>query len=327
MSRDLISIIVPVYNTGNLLIDCVNSLIAQEYSPIEIILVNDGSTDERTLSICDEFAQKFNNIRVISQNNGGPSKARNTGIDNAKGKFIGFVDSDDYIDKDAYSHLYKMASEYEVPLVLGKMDIIGAKQYLTRCELNEGKYTQKEILAKFMLGNWHSACTNLYSKSLIENIRFPLNEINEDYIFNFEVILKAKEIAVLNKAFYHYVKHNESRTGAPASMKHIDWLKHTEYVRNRVISLFPNELRNEANYQLLYSNIVLSNKCLLSIAAGFKEEASELYEVTTGNLKKDRHEIFRNVFLSLRLRLFALALSIFPVLYKNLILTIIKLRR
>lgn len=325
--NDLISVIVPVYNTGELLRNCIESILHQTYKQIEIIIVDDGSTDGRTVALCDELMTEHSNIRVIRQSNGGPSKARNTGIDNANGSYIGFVDSDDYIDSIAYQNLYHMATKYDVPLVLGAMQINGARQLSTGSNLEDGKHTQKKVLSKFMLGSWHSSCTNLYSKSLIEDIRFPQNEINEDYIFNFEVLLKSKEIAILNKPFYHYIKQEGSRTEVPASMKHADWLKHTEYVYKRVCEKFGEELINEASYQNLFANIILSNKCILNIADGFIGDPNKLYALTTKKLKEKRKEILNNPFLSTRLRSCAIALCCIPQLYKNIILGFLKLKK
>lgn len=327
MSENLISVIVPIYNTGQPLAGCIDSILRQTYAPIEILLVDDGSTDEVTLSICDKYEQNHANITVIHQTNGGPSKARNTGIESARGRYVAFVDSDDCIDSDAYQQLHQTAKKYDVPLVLGAMRIDGARQLNYGYGLKDGKHTQKEILSKFMLGNWHSACTNLYSKSLIKEIRFPLNEINEDYIFNFEVLLRAKEIAVFNKPFYHYIKQENSRTGAPASMKHLDWLRHTEYVSDRVAELFGTELAGEASYQNLFANIVLSNKCILSIANGFKDEPTALYKITTKNIRANKSRVFQNPYLSARFRLFAVALCIAPRLYKNFVLATLKLKK
>lgn len=327
MGRDLISVIVPVYNTGAALKRCVDSILNQTYSPIEIILVDDGSSDELTLSICQEYQDKHASIKLIRQENGGPSKARNTGIENARGTYIAFVDSDDVIDNNAYTDLLNIAKRYNVSIVLGAMSIEGSKQLYSSAGLKDGVYANEQIMSKFLQGHWHSTCTNLYSSYLIKDIRFPLNEINEDYIFNFEVILRCKDIAISNKPFYHYIKQENSRTSAPASLTHLDWLKHTEYVERNVISTYGNNLDGEAKFQLLFANIVLSNKCILSISEGITKEPNEVYALTTSNLKRLRKYIFTNKFLSMRFRLFGIALSSAPILYKNLILISLKVRK
>lgn len=323
----MISVIVPIYNTGLPLRRCIDSILSQTYSPLEIILVDDGSTDDVTLSICQDYQRSHTNIILIHQENGGPSKARNTGIERSKGKYIAFVDSDDFIDSNAYSDLFNTAEKYNVPLVLGAMSVDGAKQVYNSSELKDGKYDRETIMSKFLRGNWHSACTNLYSSDLIRGVRFPLNEINEDYIFNFEVILKCDNIGVFNNPFYHYVKGGDSRTSAPASLKHLDWLKHTEYVENRILSIYGDRLADEAKFQQLFANIVLSNKCILNISRGILKEPSVIYGITTSNLSRLRHSIFRNKFLSKRFRLFGIALSTTPQLYKAITIIIIRMKR
>ncbi len=325
--NDLISVIVPVYNTGTPLKHCIDSILNQTYSTLEIILVDDGSTDNVTLSICQDFLRKHPNIVLIHQENGGPSKARNTGIEHANGKYITFVDSDDFIDSNAYYDLLKTAHKYNVLLVLGAMNIEGAKQLYASSGLKDGKYERAIIMSKFLKGHWHSTCTNLYSANILQDIRFPLNEINEDYIFNFEVLLKCDKIAVLNNAFYHYIKNGESRTAAPVSIKHLDWLKHTEYVKNRILSIYENKLADEAIFQFLFSNIVLANKCILSLSNGISNEPNLIYNITTANLKRVRQSIFRNKSLSKRYRFFGVALSTTPQLYKTITLLIIRIKR
>lgn len=325
--NDLISVIVPIYNTGQPLTECIESILKQTYAPIEILMVDDGSTDEVTLSICNEYEENYQNITVIHQTNGGPSKARNSGIELAHGKYIAFVDSDDCIDADSYKILHATALEYGVPLVLGAMDIIGYKQKFANCGLQNGKYSIETILSKFLQGYWHSSCTNLYQRDLIKDIKFPLGEINEDYIFNFNVLINCNNVAIMNMPLYHYVRRENSRTSSPASIKHLDWLMHTEYVEKRVLSLFGDRLFDEAKFQKLYSNIILANKCILSLLEGIKDEPNKVYSVTVSNLNKMRSEILSNKLLSNRLRLFGLLLSIVPNLYKMSTLSILKIKR
>lgn len=324
--EDLISVVVPVYNTGVALRRCVDSLVAQDYPYLEIILVDDGSEDEITLSICDEFENRYDNIRVIHQSNGGPSKARNTGIEASKGKYIAFVDSDDIVDSNTYSILHGFASQHIVSLVLGTLVVENGEGHSRNNDIVDDRiYSQREILSLFMLGKWHSACTNLYSREIIGDTRFPLNEINEDYIFNFWILLKIENAYVYSTPFYHYIKHLESRTGAPATLKHVDWLKHTQEVAESVKRNFGEALKAEAEYQELFANIILSNKCVLNFADGYKDGPKEIFAITTRNLRQNRKSILSNKFLSRRLKFMGIALSSCPALYKSLILTVKKL--
>ncbi len=115
MEDKLISIIIPVYNVERYLRECIDSIIAQTYKNLEIILVDDGSSD-KSGEICDEYSKKDSRIKVIHKKNGGLSDARNVALDIAKGDYIGFIDSDDYIEKDMFQILYNLAEEYNAEI-------------------------------------------------------------------------------------------------------------------------------------------------------------------------------------------------------------------
>ncbi|MCH5346387.1 MAG: glycosyltransferase [Muribaculaceae bacterium] len=323
---DLISVIVPIYNTGERLKGCIESILAQDYPNIEIILVDDGSTDGTTLSILKKYENK-DNIVIIHQINGGLSVARNTGIENAKGKYVAFVDSDDLIERDSYSRLHVVATKHEVPLVLGGIKKDDSDALFCDSGLEDGIYSNIEILSKFLQGSWHSACSNLYSKSLIGDIRFPPKEINEDYIFNFKILCKTTEIFILNYPFYHYIKSDNSITTSPAKLKHLDYIRHTEFIKQEVFENYNKELADEAEFQYIFANIVLANKSIMSMAKGFTEEPKQLYKICTRNLEKIKQEVYRNPFLSKKYRISATGLIFFPYLYRTLITTFLKLKR
>lgn len=325
--NDLISVIVPVYNTGAPLRDCLDSILSQSYTPVEIIVVDDGSTDRETIQICDKYAADNQSVKLIRQTNSGPSKARNVGIAEARGEFIAFVDSDDRIDPDAYTNLHRSASCNGVDLVLGFFNMIGARKSFTDCQLPDGVHDRTTILPLFLRGFWHSACTNLYRASLIKHITFPLNEINEDFIFNFEVLMACKRIAIFNRPFYHYIRRENSRTSAPATMRFLDWVKHTERVRVEVRREFGDKLRHEADFQYLYSLIVLCNKCVLNIADGHTGQPSELYDIVSRRLRHESRLIFTSPCLSARLRLSAMMITLSPNLYKVSVTILKKLKR
>lgn len=326
MPKDLISVIVPIYNTGQPLRKCLDSLLAQDYESLEIILVDDGSTDPETLRLCDQYSSSHPQMRLIHKSNGGSSSARNAGIEEARGKYVGFVDSDDWIDSSMYSRLHTLATRYDAPIVLTELTFSDQSRQSDNIGLKEGIYSRNQILHRFLCGQWHSACTHLYDRSLIGNLRFPLKEINEDYIFNFHILLSAEKIAVSPDRFYHYIKQPDSNTTRPASLKHLDWLKHTEEIYRQLTETQPG-LYEEAVYQRLFANIVLSNKCLLSMAAGVTDEPYQLYKITTGKLKKWKKDILKNRYLSNKMRIFAIALSLMPGLYKTLVVATLKLKR
>lgn len=325
---ELISVIVPVYNTGKYLTDCVNSILAQDYNNIEILLIDDGSTDDYSAALCDELADKNINIRVIHQKNCGSAGARNRGIAEAKGEYISFIDSDDIIESNMLSTLYSMAKENNVNVVLCGMVIENNKKVIRPDEVVGDKVlTNTEFLHYFFLGSNHSACTSLYHKSVFESCSFPLNETNEDYLFNFEVIIRQDRIAVTDKPFYHYVKREGSNTTISTNLRNLHWLDHVKYVKEIMDKKDEfKSLSEEVNYQYLFCNIVLCNKAVLSMADGQKGEAITVYDTAAQELKKAKKELRASKFLSKRNRIIGLVISYAPALYKNIMPLLLKMK-
>tara|TARA_B110000285_G_C15142967_1_gene632349 strand:- start:10187 stop:11122 length:936 start_codon:yes stop_codon:yes gene_type:complete len=211
--KDLISIIVPVYKVEKYLDRCVKSLINQTYENIEIILINDGSPDNCPL-MCDKFANDFNNIRVIHQENSGPSKARNAGIDIANGKFVTFVDSDDFVHP---TYLEFLKSEIDHNNVL--LSICGYQKNSTslpfQCDKSPLSDTVKvnDCEAFELLLNNQELCApwaKLYNIRLFQDLRFPVDILYEDMFFTPQVFKKAVKISVSFNKLYYYNQEGES---------------------------------------------------------------------------------------------------------------------
>jgi len=207
----LISVIIPVYNVEKYLSRCIDSVINQTYKNLEIILIDDGSMDDSG-KICDEYALKDNRIKVIHKQNGGVSSARNVGLDIAKGEYIGFVDSDDYIENDMYEILYEL-------LVRNQTDISCCNKYVFRVNKfidSENFPTEKILSFNEVLDNpkhdfyiWNK----LFSRNVIGNIRF--NEqltLGEDLLFTYQVLQKIRNIAFYKEAKYYYCDNSNSIT-------------------------------------------------------------------------------------------------------------------
>lgn len=208
-----ISIIVPVYNVENYLQRCLNSLLAQTYDNYEIILVNDGSTDNSG-RMCDDYAKKHSNVRVYHQKNQGQSAARNFGVQVARGTFIAFVDSDDLVTEDYLSYLYSMIKEFEV-------DVAGAKMQWIKNSVNvnmaikphtEQSLETGESLKKMCYGDsiGVSACAKLYKKELLEKNPYPVGRFHEDVDTTYKIISSCKKMAVGNKVIYYYFQREGS---------------------------------------------------------------------------------------------------------------------
>jgi len=209
--EELISIIVPVYNIGKYLNKCVTSIVNQTYKKLEIILIDDGSTDNSG-KICDEWKEKDNRIKVIHKENGGPSKARNYGIEVATGNYLFFVDGDDYIEQDMIEILYKNMIETGAQIVSG--GYFKEYFYSETVEYAKENYimTPKEAYERMLTRNdfGNEIWDRLYKKELFEDLRFELNKIPEDVGMTFKILDKANKISHIDKPVYHYIQRQGS---------------------------------------------------------------------------------------------------------------------
>lgn len=202
----LISVVVPVYNVENYLSICIESIIYQDYKNIEIILVDDGSTDSSG-KICEKYKLLDNRIRVIHQQNGGLSNARNVGIKIAKGEYIGFVDSDDWIAKKMYSTLISLCEEKET-------DIAVCERILVESDFIDDNGTSGEVYIastdealdvlykdeKYYSHAWNK----LYKRELFDNIQFPNGKTFEDIYIMHDIFSLSKRVAFIDKGLYYY---------------------------------------------------------------------------------------------------------------------------
>lgn len=212
MSTELITVIVPVYKTEQYLKRCVDSILAQTYTNIEVILIDDGSPDGSPI-LCDELANKYKQIRVVHQKNGGLSAARNTGIECARGKYISFVDSDDYIDSCMLQRLYQMIKKHNADVSMLQYLEVNDKTILPKIkEMTEHIYLEKETEKAFLELKIDSVCVGLYSKAVIGTVRFPVGRTSEDIPFNFQVFRRIKRFVYIpeRRYYYYYNKHSIS---------------------------------------------------------------------------------------------------------------------
>lgn len=223
-----ISIIVPIYNTKDFLAKCIKSLMAQTYKNIEIILVNDGSTDD-SLSICKKFAELDDRIIVINKSNGGVSSARNKGIEIATGDFLGFVDSDDYISPLMYEKLIHAIKEFNADIAeCGYINVSSDYNKINTKLLNKsfvkGKdQCRKKYLSKSNTTNFN--CNKLYRRSILDGVRYEKLHFSEDYVFNAKVFSNCNKYASIDQSLYYYVNHKESVTSEKFSIKKLDIVK------------------------------------------------------------------------------------------------------
>jgi len=216
MEKELISIIVPVYNIKEYLERCMESICCQTYNNLEILMVDDGSTDG-TSELCDEIAGRDNRIRVFHKRNGGSSSARNLGIENAAGVYMGFVDSDDYIEPDMYTKLYEALKICKARMAQGSREEIDAAGNRLpdicippeRTSFSSAHDFMEELLLH--RGDC-SFCTKLTERSLFENHRFPEGVLNEDFHVLVQMLPEISGIAMIPDRVYHVFYKKDSNT-------------------------------------------------------------------------------------------------------------------
>ncbi len=209
-----VSVIVPVYNTSRYLAKCLNSLLDQTLDELEIIVVNDGSTDN-SQEIIDEFSKKSNKIKAFQKPNGGLSDARNFGLEKAEGDFIGFVDSDDYVSAEMFEQMYEKAMEHDAEIVLCDLEKVNERGEAFR-ELPQSPQLPEKIVLEndfTIFGEMACfACNKLFKKELFEKHRFRKGIHFEDIELIPKLVLESKIIAKINEPFYKYFERRDSIT-------------------------------------------------------------------------------------------------------------------
>lgn len=227
-TETLISVIVPVYNVEVTLDRCVNSIVHQTYSNLQIILVDDGSPDNCP-EMCDVWASRDSRIEVIHKANGGLSDARNVGIANAVGQYIMFVDSDDYIELNSIQILVDTMQREHADLVICSI----AEENADGKDQDNGSIIEHEMACDahqcFRLSSWNwqfiPAWNKLYTASLWQNVRFPQGYIHEDEFVFHEIVNQCSTIVVLPDRLYHYVDNSSGIMHAQFSVRNLARLK------------------------------------------------------------------------------------------------------
>ncbi len=247
----LISVVVPVYNVKQYLDQCVQSIVSQSYGNLEIILVDDGSTDGCD-AICDSWAITDSRIKVVHKKNGGLSDARNAGMAIARGEFIGFIDSDDYISNDMYELLYNNLKENNSDISACGIELFWddgtPSRMLTKkgcCLLNTEQAIEAVVNESFLI---QPVVYKLYKHELVKDILFPVGKFHEDVYWTYQAIGAAKTVSVFDTPCYFYRQRSGSIMGTKYSIKRLDALE-GQFLRLKFI---------ESNFPALINSTVLS---------------------------------------------------------------------
>ena len=297
----LISVIVPVYNVEKYINRCVDSIRSQSYSNIEIILVDDGSTDGSS-AICDEYKVLDARIKVIHKKNGGLSSARNTGIECANGEFFSFIDSDDYIESNMIEHMMQVARDYKADIVtIGRrnvyedIDLEDTYEFVTdSIVVFDPQNAIKNILTRQNIDV--SVCDKIFSKELFGEIRFPIGETNEDSAIIFNLIRKSSIVVHASGYGYNYVHREKSITTTFCLKNFQDLINHGRQMCDFISKEYP-ELKNYAilfqgeNYIYIYYLLVgrvdsLDKKNMLDDARGYLKKHYRLISAEEKGVRK-----------------------------------------
>lgn len=206
-----LSVIMPVYKAEEYIYKAVDSILNQTYTNLEVILVDDGSPDNCG-KICDEYAEKDSRVKVIHKKNGGQADARNFGIEAASGEFIGFVDSDDYIEPYMYQEMIDYMQQNSLDIVCGDTKQIKGKKIKFKPRHKENLiWNKNEAICENLSGSLDNAVTNkIYKRKVIGDIRFPKGRVYEDVATIYKFIYNADRVGYLAKGYYYYIKRKGS---------------------------------------------------------------------------------------------------------------------
>lgn len=252
---DKISVVVAIYNIENCLRSCIESILNQTYENLEIVLVDDGSTDASG-EICDSYAKSDKRIVTIHKKNGGLSDARNSGIDIAKGRFITFIDGDDTIEKDYVSTLYDTIISDNSDISIAGHNIVRQSGIVKKCASKHKVYSPEDALREILYDREIdlSAWGKLYKTSLFEKIRYPKGKLYEDSATTYRLFDAAKAISVIPKTKYNYIIRSTSITNEAFNPRKFELITSTSEMCEYVTSKYPS-LAKAAERRMMWAHL------------------------------------------------------------------------
>lgn len=316
----LISVIVPIYNVVEWLPRCINSIRKQTYRNIEIILVDDGSTDNSG-AMAEKFALEDKRIRVFHKENGGSSSARNLGISHAKGEYIGFIDSDDFIEPEMYERLLSVVLQENLLMAQISRDEIDEQgnQMPDVCippekpELWDCGHFMRELLLH--KGDC-SFCTKLTHASLFQKERFPEGELNEDFRLLIRLLPQIPAVAILPEqdyhVFYRYGSNTRTRDKDEFPRVFMDIVNNADLAEQIVAKDYP-QLQQEASRFALYQRL----DYMLHIPVSMMKKENDFYRKVCEYLKQHKKEIRENPYLTKKNKKYLMLFATAPALVRK----------
>ena len=264
---DLISIIVPIYNAEKVIKRCIESISRQSYEMLEIILVDDGSTDQ-SLEICEDMSEKDSRIKIIHQNNGGVSRARNTGLKKATGQYIMMVDSDDYLYERAVELMLREIKKNKADLAICGFErgMDEAFPFSIDLSLESSVIDNREALNRIYKNDYCALqyvapWAKLYARRLFDNIIYPEGKIFEDIGTTYLLMLQCEKIAVGYQSKYNYIFHDNSIVNSKFKISKLDMIEMTDKMATDVLQKYP-DMKDAVMSRRVYSRISTLNQMI-----------------------------------------------------------------
>lgn len=316
MNEVLISVIIPVYNSAEYLKRCLDSVINQKFKSLEIILVDDGSTDTSGKT-CDEYAELNSNIVVYHKKNEGASLARKYGLEKAKGEYVTFIDSDDWVAHDYISKLYELIKNYKVSV--SACDIcrvkIGEKMEGLNNTVHSSLLRFEELMPRFFKYEFWGFPGKLYMRRIFDQAIFPSATLSEDYYVMAQLFYNERQLAYTEEPLYYYEYHENSLSHQKLSKRAFEEFENVKAVYEYSSTYFPQ-----------YRDFALSNvveTCVKLYAMAEEKNSRVLHKddlaFLTTFLRKHVKEIFHCKPLNNKVKILSLLLSVSPKVFIRLI--------
>ncbi len=322
MEKPLVSCIIPVYNASQYLHRCIDSVLAQSYSNLEVVLVDDGSTDNSG-AICDEYASKCDNIRVHHLENGGASLARQYGLKASLGEYVSFVDSDDYISPNYIQVLLTLVKQHDVPIAACNVTRTqpGEMPQWPTTNHNSQLLDFEELMPRFFKYEFWGLWGKIYDRHKFDGIQFPIATISEDYAIMAQLFDKTRCMAYTNLALYAYEYHPSSLSHTALSSRAFEEFENVTWVLDYVDEHFPDYTPNA-----LSNAVETCIKLYMRKPLDKKHQYSAQFNNILSFLRNYRRDIKINSFLPKNVRRLAVSISYAPdfILTANRLLSFLK---